>query len=100
MIEIISNGSKWAGEPPDPIEHLFEALRTETLDPVFENYGGFFWYDRETGLATAWGNFLAVSHVFQIEGTLAEMRPLALALKVARHRPEYLHARERAMAKL
>lgn len=32
MLEIKSNGSKWAGESPDPLSKLFEMLATHPLD--------------------------------------------------------------------
>lgn len=38
---IISNGSKWGGEDPDPIGALLGRLETHTLDPSFEEYGNF-----------------------------------------------------------
>ncbi len=62
---IHSNGSKWAGQAPDPIELLEERLRTETLDPTFEDYGCF--VSEREGMTRFWGNFLTVSAVFQID---------------------------------
>jgi hypothetical protein len=101
-MKIQSNGSKWAGEAPDTLEVLLDVLKTETLDPTFEQYGGFFYRlpgdERYDGEYHAFGNFLTVSHVFSIYGTLEELRPLAQALKLARSKPEYLKekaARER-----
>ena len=41
MLNIISNGSKWAGEEPDSINELLSLLRREPLDPSFEAYGNF-----------------------------------------------------------
>jgi hypothetical protein len=41
MIQILANGSKWAGEPPDIIEDLLFRLQNHTLDPMFEVYGNF-----------------------------------------------------------
>lgn len=76
MTEIISNGSKWAGESPDTIEDLIEVLKSETLDPIFEEYGNFVnrtphWIHKEAqekykGCTQIFGNFFATSHVFNI----------------------------------
>lgn len=91
-MRIESNGSKWAGESPDPIKTLLEVLERETLDPTFEKFGKFF-YRLPTGEFRAFGNFLTVSHVFSITGSLEELRPLATALKRARQKRSYLVAR-------
>jgi hypothetical protein len=88
-MQITSNGSKWAGEAPDPVEKLIEVLKTEVLDPRFARYGNFF-YQSGPDTFNAFGNFLTRSHGFNITGTLEEMLPLARALKAARQRPEYL----------
>lgn len=88
-MNIISNGSKWAGESPAPLSELIDTLKTETLEPSFEKYGRFFYRTGENEFR-AWGNFRTISHVFMVMGTLDELRPLALALKQARRRPEYL----------
>jgi hypothetical protein len=90
-MNIISNGSKWDGESPDSVETLISVLETETLDPGFEIFGKFVSWTG-TGLR-ALGNFLTVSHVFNIEGSLEEMLPLARAIKAASRRPEYLAAK-------
>lgn len=63
--DIVSNGSKWAGESPDGIDVLEHRLRTETLDPRFERYGNFIRKERG-GPWTLFGNFLTYSHVFNI----------------------------------
>ena len=91
-MEITSNGSKWLGEPPDSVETLLGVLGSETLDPTFEHYGGFIYYIGE-GKLHAFGNFLTCSHVFDITGTIGEMRSLAQGIKVAKRRPEYLEAK-------
>jgi hypothetical protein len=82
---IESNGSKWAGQEPDPIEKLIEVLKTEVIENRFfgkyksssrryEN-GQPVKYTicpisrtRSTSPATYifFGNFEAVSHVFRI----------------------------------
>ena len=84
-MNIISNGSKWAGEAPDSFEELIEVLEDNKLDPRFLNYGKFFYKDGNDFIA--WGNFAKLSHVFDIRGTLKELHPLALALK--RNRQKY-----------
>jgi hypothetical protein len=68
MIQIISNGSKWADDPPDEIETLLKRLEEYTLDPTFERYGNFI-FSPETGddwTLEFFGNFFDFSHVFSI----------------------------------
>lgn len=89
-MHIESNGSKWAGEAPDTLEQLLDVLKRETLDPSFEECGRFFYESSPNW--HAFGNFLTLSHVFNISGTAAEMEPLRLALIAARKRPEYVRA--------
>jgi len=38
---IESNGSKFAGDPPDPLSMLFARLEQYPLDPTWEDLGGF-----------------------------------------------------------
>ena len=76
MLTVIeANGSKWAGEEPDPVEKLFEMLEREVLDPTFEKYGNFVDLDPiglngkplyPSGTTHFWGNFYTYSHVFDI----------------------------------
>jgi len=76
MLEIISNGSKWAGQQPDSIDVLVETLKQYTLDPTFEEYGNFVchnphWIKKESneiykGCTKIHGNFYTLSHVFDI----------------------------------
>lgn len=72
-IQIISNGSKWAGQEPDTIEKLLTVLENNPLDDMFEKYGNFVMFDsiqyKSTGKKTwvFFGNFLTVSHVFNIK---------------------------------
>lgn len=83
MTEITSNGSKFAGEQPDSIEELIKVLRTEPLDPVFEEYGNFvnrtphFLHkeaqEKYNGCAQIFGNFAFYSHVFNILTDDAEL---------------------------
>jgi hypothetical protein len=68
MINIYSNGSKWAGEKPDGLEKLEERLKTYPLDKLFEDkkYGGFA-YKTRGGNYHLFGNFRTLSAVFRIE---------------------------------
>lgn len=91
LTQIESNGSKWAWEAPDNIEQLLARLQSETLDPMFEEYGNFVsparkahhQRDQSTGWQHVytdagpvypdhpdalhfWGNFQTYSHVFSI----------------------------------
>jgi hypothetical protein len=73
MIQIISNGSKWAGEQPDTVEKLIEVLGEQPLNPTFEGYGNFI-IEENTDLVKHgvsvrvrfFGNFARLSHVFNI----------------------------------
>lgn len=80
-MNIISNGSKWAGESPDTLETLLEVLTREPLDPSFEKYGNFVLKDRSP-VIRVWGNFFALSHVFSIDGTAEELAPLIAAIRL------------------
>jgi len=64
MTTITSNGSKWYGEEPDSIETLLEVLKENMLDPRFSEYGNFIIAD--VGSVRFFGNFLNLSHVFDI----------------------------------
>lgn len=86
-MEIISNGSKWGGEAPDPIDDLYERLKTETLGPHWHPF-----LSTEKGQHQALGNFHALSAVFNVRGTKEEMAPLVRAIRNAMERPEYLGA--------
>lgn len=69
MINIKQNGSKWAGDAPDPIEGFKERLKTATLDP----YWAPFIEPGAVGVMRFSGNFWDYSHGFDIstdEGAL------------------------------
>lgn len=71
---IISNGSKWRGEAPDPIETLFERLAEHTLDPRWCKYGdGGFAQNLGDGMIKIWGNFWHISAVFDIDTNDGEL---------------------------
>ena len=79
-VEISSNGSKWLGQEPDTVEQLIEVLRTETLDPTFEDHGYFAEKDGP-GRVRIFGNFLTCSHVFNIRGPRKALAGLIRAIK-------------------
>src|SRR5574343_406883 len=66
--EIVSNGSKFAGQELDTLEDLFAMLQTYALDPDFEKYGNFFHYTtgKHFEVYHFHGNFACISHVFDI----------------------------------
>lgn len=83
MLEIISNGNKWANTDtpwrtiePESIESLIEVLGKYPLDPRFEKYGNFVNPAPEfikpeakikyAGCTSFFGNFYTLSHVFNI----------------------------------
>ncbi len=92
FVYIMSCGSRWGGEEPGDIADLLDALKSATLDPKFEKYGNFInpspcrgvrnpewgygakvpeWIDGEPLYAAPvtrfFGNFLNLSHVFNID---------------------------------
>ena len=95
MTEIISNGSKWAGQAPDSIDVLLRVLDIEQLDPLFEGRRGAFAERLEGGTWRFFGNFLCVSHVFNIEtDDPATVRALRLAIIHNRRGGWYRAARQ------
>lgn len=73
---VVSNGSKYAGQDPDPIGALLDVLGREPLDPDFERYGDFvmrvephiaehYGVDHRRAVHV-WGNFFQLSHSFSI----------------------------------
>lgn len=89
MTNIISNGSKWAGESPDSIETLCEALATHTLDRTFEGFGNFVIADGD-GPVRFWGNFIDVSHVFSIDtDEPALIERLTALIRANQEKPKY-----------
>ena len=87
---IHSNGSKWAGEEPDTIEELIEVLKTYKLDfgrfgchgfIHFRNNNGFSSQDYHMHNIQIAGNFLDISHVFNIEGVYQDLEKLVYAIE-------------------
>lgn len=92
---ITSNGSKWAGEPPDSVETLLAVLARHTLDPRFETFGNF--VQREAAGVSFFGNFLDLSHVFNITtNDPAVWKPLVRAIRRNQRRPDYQRCRPMA----
>ncbi len=92
-LTIHSNGSKWYGEAPDPVEVLLDALGKHTLDPSFEDYGNFVF--QEEGRWWVFGNFLERSHVFRISTEdHAEVAEVEAAIRAKQATPVYQAARE------
>ena len=79
-MEIVSNGSKWAGEAPDSVEQLIDVLGHHKLESLWKRNRGFFEKIGDDEFR-AFGNFTDLSHVFDIRGSLEELRPLARAIK-------------------
>ena len=83
-MKIISNGSKWAGQQPDSVEVLLDVLKSHKLREHFARIENDAYFMRPLNLPTEFrvsGNFEDISHVFDIRGTLEEMRPLMKAFK-------------------
>lgn len=85
-----SNGSKWAGQDPDTIEELIEVLKHNDLDLRRFAAHGFISFGSSNGYGNQsyrehsvriHGNFLTVSHVFDIEGLYKNLEPLIDAIE-------------------
>ena len=61
---IMSNGSKFLGQPPDDIPRLLVVLAEH---PLRRTCGVFITRDKVRGTVRFWGNFADVSHAFNIE---------------------------------
>jgi hypothetical protein len=86
-LTVLSNGSKFAGQGPDSVETLLSLLGREPLDPKFANYGNFVLQDGAEW--QVWGNFLNLSHIFDIRGSHAELRLLIEAIRANQQTPAY-----------
>lgn len=87
---INSNGSKWAGQEPDSVEDLIKVLAKHDLDLrrfaahgfiAFTDSNGYGNRDYEQHSVKIIGNFVGVSHVFDIEGVYENLRPLINAIE-------------------
>lgn len=113
MLKIISNGSKFYGEQPDTIEKLLEVLKTETLDPMYEQYGNFVnhnpkWLRKDiqekyNGCTQIHGNFMTISHSFDvitdepetIEALTNAIRNNQKSTEYQQYRKEYFEVEQR-----
>ena len=113
MIDIIFNGSEWAGEPPDTIDKLLEVLSRHTLDPRFEKYGNFVCADTSDkyirdghlqaipGAFRFFGNFIDISHVFNIRtDEPAIIKALTDAIEANKQTQAYLENRPEPVQKV
>ena len=99
MTEIISNGSKGAGESPDKVSELIRMLANYPLDSTFEKYGNFGYklttqncgqQKEDVGKWHFFGNFRTYSHVFNIvTDNKALSRVLYKAIRANQKRPDY-----------
>lgn len=64
---IHANGSKWHGQPPDPLSVLLDVLRREPLDPRFPHARAGFAENIAHGAVKFWGNFYELSHCFDVD---------------------------------
>ena len=111
MIEILSNGSKWTGEPPDPVDKLIEVLVKYPLDRTFELYGNFYinssidwvvdpktgrkYYDDFPNAVRFFGNFFNFSHVFDIVTDESDIiTKLLAAIRTNQMREDYISQRD------
>ncbi len=90
ITEILSNGSKWSGQEPDSIDQLIEVLKTNDLDLrsfaafgfiSFEEDNGYMGRDFEEHNIRIHGNFVKLSHVFNIKGVYRDLQPLINAIE-------------------
>ena len=98
MLEIQSNGSKWAGQEPDSVEVLLGVLAKEPLDKTYED----FYYPLEQdfcerhnypeGTIAFSGNFLNYSHVFNIRtDELSLIKQLTQAIEANKQMAAYVN---------
>lgn len=87
---IKSNGSKWNGEQPDTIEQLIDVLGKHRLDIerfgafgfcVFGDSNGYSSRDYHEHNVKIHGNFIDVSHVFEIEGVYKDLEKVIEAIE-------------------
>jgi len=106
-MNIISNGAKWRGQAPDDLSTLYKVLGEYPLDRTFERYGNFVMVEPELigggkldGKVRFFGNFLTLSHVFNIEMDVlterAEIDQLCAAIEDNQRRQDYLRQPSRA----
>lgn len=92
--KILANGSTWNGDDPLPLSDLYTRLRENTLDPRFEKMGNFIMHGKD-GKVRFWGNFLDVSHVFDVlTNDPGVISTLCFAIRDHQDRARYLEARK------
>jgi len=85
---VYSNGSKMAGQAPDSIGELLEVLKREPLDRYL--FDGHF-ITPHGNTVRFFGNFLTVSHVFNIDTDDPDViQPLTRAIRRNQRTPAYL----------
>lgn len=85
--EIRANGSKMLGEASDSVEALLDVLARHPLHRTFEKI---FIQDRGNGRWRFQGNFLTISHVFDIRTDDPEIvRRLTKAIRANRRTPGF-----------
>lgn len=89
-MKIVIDGSDFVGDPPDTVKNLIAVLDENVLNPNFERYGGGFIRRYGRGRWRVLGNFLRLSHVFDVRGTTAETKALRAAVLLAQNNPEYV----------
>lgn len=78
---VLSNG----GGRIEPLESLFERLRTETLEPSFRRFGNFMERDEQRpDVMRFWGGFLTYSHVFDVRCLATSRMALRLQESITR----------------
>lgn len=90
---IITNGSTWNWQKPAPIAKLLELLENHPLDREFEKYGNFIktYHEMKPKVVNFWGNFLGVSHVFNIDSNDPRIiETLTKAIRANQQRQDYL----------
>jgi hypothetical protein len=102
----LSSGSPFPGERRGVVADLVATLSAEPLDSTFENYGNFITADPvglddkplyPAGFVNFWGNFVNVSHVFNIVTNEPEViAELTRLIRANQATPAYLAHRSAA----
>jgi hypothetical protein len=107
MSTLINSNGPPSHHPKESLDHLFDLLATEPLDRKFEEFGNFLYAAgshrhgfvkaelrdaaRRDKLVHVWGNFLNVSHVFNIStNDKPLLQRLSRAIRANQNRPDYL----------
>lgn len=92
---VISNGSRWAGQPPADIAELLGVLAEH---PLSAQYAPFIHVSEIGGGSTRFfGNFVTISHVFNIDTNDPKtIASLTEAIQTNQQRPDYRPLPEKA----